>query len=80
VDKRQRECFFGVGDAPIVVEITAGNVRGVEEHRLKRGVESAGIGYVGQRSVGRRWRGVISVFLFILGLATLYFLEGGQEK
>jgi hypothetical protein len=88
VDKRQRERFFGVGDAPIVVEITAGNVRGVEEHRLERGVESAGIGYVGRRSVGRRRRGVISghggdlnfFYLFWVSRRSIFRREGGKNK
>jgi hypothetical protein len=43
--------LFSVGNAPIVIEITAGDVRGVEEHHLERGAESAGIGYVRRRSV-----------------------------
>jgi hypothetical protein len=52
--------LFGVGNAPIVTEITAGDVRGVEEYRLERGDESAGIGYVRRRSVQQARRGVIS--------------------
>jgi hypothetical protein len=59
VNKRQRERLFGVGNAPIVIEITVGDVRGVKEHRLERGDESAGIGYVRGRSVRRARRGVI---------------------
>jgi len=87
VDKRQRERFFGVGDAPIVTEITAGNVRGIEEHRLERGVESAGIGYVGRRSVGRRRRGVILghggdlyfIYLFWVSRRSIFRREGGKN-
>jgi hypothetical protein len=41
--------LFGVGNAPIVVEMTADDVRGVEEHRLERGAESAGIGQTTER-------------------------------
>jgi len=86
VDKRQRERFFGVGDAPIIVEITAGNVRGIEEHCLERGVESAGISYAGRRSVGRRRRGVISghggdLYLFIyFGSRDALFFGGRAGK
>jgi hypothetical protein len=74
--------LFGVGNAPIVVEMTAGDVRGIEEHRLERGAESAGIGYARRRSGGRAWRGVISGHdddLYFFLLAALYFSEGGRE-
>jgi hypothetical protein len=88
VDKRQRERFFDVGDAPIVVEITASNVSGVKEHPLERGVESAGIGYVGRWSVGRRRRGVISghggdlfyFYFFWVSRRSIFQREGGENK
>jgi hypothetical protein len=79
--------LFCVGIAPIVVEMTAGNVGGVEEHRLERRVESAGIGYARRRSVRRARRGVISghggdlyFFVFFFFSKRSIFLEGGREN
>jgi hypothetical protein len=79
--------LFGVGIAPMVVEITSGDVRGVEEHRLERGVESAAIGYARRRSVRRARRGVISghggdlyFFVFFFFSKRSIFLEGGREN
>ena len=54
VNKQQRERLFGVGNAPIVIEITADNVRGVEEHCLECGAE---LGTSDDGAFGKRGEG-----------------------